>query len=248
MAVELGIRRGRRGRKRNLLGTLRDIFFRADLRAQVWLAIGRALIRRRRPHVALRLYRRATALDPHSVRFWRHHAAAAVRSGNLEEASLCYRTIARLDGQNPRAHARVAASYDLLGASGAALKACRGALKRFPDAACLHRQLGQILLNTGSVDSALRALERAAELSPRHCDTYYFVGLALRRAGRVKDAREALRRALSLRPDDPKLYYALGLCCTPGEERETAGLLLAGLAAEQAVADLAPPQWTSPVR
>jgi Flp pilus assembly protein TadD len=100
----------------------------------------------------------------------------------------------------------------------------------------------------GSIHGALRALERAAELSPRHGDTHYFVGLALRRAGRHEDAREALKRALSLRPDDPKLYYALGLCCTPGEvSGEAESSLLAGLAAEQVTADLAPPHWTSPV-
>ena len=126
MAVQLGIRRVRSGRKRSFLRALRDILLRSDLRAQVWLAIGRRFMQRRRPQVALRLYRRATALDPHSVRLWRHHAAAAVRSGNLEEASLCYRTIVRLDKDNPRAYARVAASYDLLGSPEAALKACRG--------------------------------------------------------------------------------------------------------------------------
>jgi len=191
--------------------------------------------------VALRFYRKATALEPQSLRLWRHHAAAAMRSGRIEEASLCYRTMVRLDGDNPRAYLRVVASYDLLGASKAALDACRAALDRFPNAACLYRQYGHLLLNCGAVHDALRALERAAELSPRHGDTHYFVGLALRRAGRLDDARNALRRALSLRPDDPKLYYALGLCCTPGESGEAAfALLLSGLASE-----LTPPQWAS---
>jgi tetratricopeptide (TPR) repeat protein len=169
-----------------------------------------------------------------------------VRSGHLEEASLCYRTIARLDSDNPRAHARVAASYDVLGSPRAALEICRSALRQFPDAACLHRQLGQILLSLGSIHGALRSLERAAELTPRHGDTYYFTGLALRQAGRKREAREALRRALALRPEDPKLYYALGLCCNPEErdDAEPVGLLLAGIAAEDPAADLAPPRWT----
>lgn len=238
----------RRERRLSLFRALRDVVLRRDLRAQTWLSLGRFFMRLHRSRAALRLYRRATSLDPHNCRLWRHHAAAAVRSGRLGEASLCYRTLVRLDPGNPRAHARVAATYDLIGSQDAALQACRTALERFPDAACLHRQLGQILLNMGSVHGALRALERAAELSPRHGDTHYFVGLALRRAGRIKDARAALKRALSLRPDDPKLYYALGLCCKPGEvSGEAESSLLAGLAIEQVTADLAPPRWISPV-
>jgi Flp pilus assembly protein TadD len=151
----------------------------------------------------------------------------------------------RLDPGNPRAHARVAASYQALGSAQAALEVCRGAVEQFPEVAALHRQLGQLLFNTGAIHSALRALEQAAELSPRHGDTRYFMGLALRRTGRVGEAREALRRALALRPDDPKLYYALGLCCQPDGEGAEAPvhMLLAGLAAEQVTADLSPPTW-----
>jgi Flp pilus assembly protein TadD len=179
---------------------------------------------------------------PDDVRVWRHRAAGAVRAGRLDEAAACYRALCRLQPGNTRAQSRLAAVYDSVGAPHAGITICQRALEQDPDAACLHRQMGRLLLRVGSVPDALRSLQRAAQLSPRHCDTQYYVGLALRRAGQMTEAREALRHALSLRPEDPKLYYALGLCCEAEDhEPECARLLLQGLAAEQLSAGIEAP-------
>ena len=212
-------------------------------RATIWHECGRALVRWGHPRLSLSLYRRAAALDPQNPRIWLHRAAAAVRAGDLQDAGLCYRALVRLDPENPRAYCRLAALYDVLGAPHAGLEICRAGLARVREAACLHRQVGRLLFNTGSVPEALRSLQRAAELSPAHGDTQYYVGLALRQMGRMEEARQALRRALDLRPDDPKLYYALGLCCTHSPQGEPpVSLLLQGLAAEQLAAGLEWPQ------
>lgn len=208
---------------------------------------GRYFVRRGAHRWALWLYRRASQLQGDNGRIWHHRAAAAVRGGDLEEAALCYRVLARLDPHNPRAHCRLAGIYELVGAPRAALDVCRRALDRAPDSPCLHRQLGRLLFNTGAVHSALRSLQRAADLSPGHCDTHYCIGLAMRQAGKLPEARSALRRALALRSDDPKLYYALGLCCSPnGDVQEPVALLLRGLAQERLDAGLDPPIYSPP--
>jgi tetratricopeptide (TPR) repeat protein len=216
-------------------------------RAGLWDSWGRRLVRRRLPRLSLCFYRRATALDGENARIWRHQAAAAMRAGDLHQAARCYRRLARLDADNPRAHCRLAAIYEVVGAPDAGAEVCRSALARMPHASCLHRNYGRLLFYTGGVHSALRALQRAAELSPEHGDTHYFIGLMLRRMGRDGEARRALRRALALRPDDPKLYYALGLCCGPDDSADkSVPLLLEGLAAEELAAGLEPPTWMSP--
>ena len=243
MGIDVGSRRARRGLSTRLLSAALRPLSRKG-RAENWCSYARWLMRRRRPSWALSLCRRACTLAPGDLRHWRYRAAAAVRSGRLDEAGLCYRTMARLDPRNPRAHARLAGLYELLGAPEAARRVCLDAVCNLPDAACLHRMLGRIFLNLGSIEDALRALHRAAELNPFHCDTQYYVALALRRANRADDARRALRRALALRPDDPKLYYALGLCCSPDRaERDALGLLLEGLALEELATKLVPPRW-----
>jgi len=246
LSIDVEISRAPRGLAGTFLSAALSLFSRTR-RADLWCSCARRLVRRGRPHWALPLYRRACALAPANVRLWRWRAAAAVRSAQLEDAGLCYRTIARLDPGSPRAHARLAALYEILGAPEAARRVCLDALRSLPDAPCLHRQLGRCLLSSGSVPDALRALRRAAELDPFHCDTQYYVALALRRANRTDDARRALRRALALRPDDPKLYYALGLCCSPDQpDPDALGLLLEGLALEELAAKFEPPRWPAP--
>jgi len=197
--------------------------------------------------MALACYRRATALDGDCTDTWLHRAAASVRAGDLAEAAFCYRALVQLDSSNPRAALRLAGIYEAIGAAQPALTVCQQALHRFPEVVCLHRQLGRLLLNSGSVEGALRAFRRAAELNPLHCDTHYYVALALKRVGRTAEARETLRKAMSLRPNDPKLYYALGMCCSPtAQARESTEMLLAGLSAEQAAEGLKPVSWGAP--
>jgi len=246
--VKAGIRPvvGRKVMGVTLLSALRQRLSPAG-RSDFWDAIGRTLVRWARPRMALFFYRRATALHGTSIHTWLHRAAASVRAGNLEEAALCYRALVQLDSGNPRSALRLAGIYEAIGAGQPALTVCQQALQRFPEAVCLHRQLGRLLLNSGSVEGALRAFRRAAELNPLHCDTQYYVAIALRRAGRTAEARETLRKAMSLRPSDPKLYYALGMCCSPTTEaKESTELLLAGLSVEQATEGLTPVSWGAP--
>ena len=216
-------------------------------RSDFWDAIGRTLARWGKPRMALAFYRRATAAHGTAIHTWLHRAAASVRAGDLDEAALCYRALVQLDSDNPRSALRLAGIYEAIGAGQPALTVCQQALRRFPEAVSLHRQLGRLLLNSGSVDGALRAFRRAAELNPLHCDTQYYVAMALKRVGRTCEARETLRKAMSLRPSDPKLYYALGMCCSPtAEAKESAELLLAGLSVEQATQGLTPVSWGAP--
>jgi len=213
-------------------------------RAQIWDAVGRALVRRGRASWALFFYRRATILDSLNSKLWYHRGAAAMRAARLEEAASCYRVLLRLKRDHPRSFLRLAGIYDLIGAPQAGLEVCRRGIEQWPLSACFYRLMGRLLLRTGAVTEALRALQKALELAPRHNDTRYYLGLMLSYAGRAAEAREALRHALSLRPDDPKLYYALGLCCRNGkQDPEQVQYLLEGLSAEQLAAGLAPPCW-----
>ncbi len=190
---------------------------------------------RGRPAWALRAFRRATALGGEAMRPWLRRAAAAMRAGDCEEAALCYRTLLRMQPENPRAYWRLAMVYEFLGSAAAAREVCRQGVKRIPRAACLLRLYARLSLNSGRPEEALEALARAEEAGPMHCDTQYYLAMTLRQMGRLEEARSALQRAMELRPDDPKLYYALGICCQAADVQQSVGWLLQGMAVERTV-------------
>jgi tetratricopeptide (TPR) repeat protein len=130
----------------------------AEGRAGAWDSLGRRFLRWRKPKWAVHCCRRATALASGNMRHWRRRAAAAMRSGDLAEAALCYRALVRLEPEGPRPYARLAQVYEQMGARRAALEVCCQGLRHHPEARVLHRCLAGLLLASDSAPAVVASL------------------------------------------------------------------------------------------
>jgi tetratricopeptide (TPR) repeat protein len=82
-----------------------------------------------------------------------------------------------------------------------ALAHFQDALKRFPDAANLHNELGYTFRNLGRLDKAFEHYERALAIDPRHRGAHEYIGEAYLLKGDVAGAEkhlEALRSICTL--------------------------------------------------
>jgi tetratricopeptide (TPR) repeat protein len=84
------------------------------------------------------------------------------------------------------------------------------ALRRAPDDARSHYNLGTALARAGRLEEAIACLERAAELNPRHAGTHNNLGETLRRVGRFEEAIARLRQAIQLSPQSAPARNNLG--------------------------------------
>ncbi|MES2101126.1 MAG: tetratricopeptide repeat protein [Pseudomonadota bacterium] len=79
------------------------------------------------------------------------------------------------------------------------------ALKRFPDAANLHNELGYTLRKLGRLDKAFEHYKRALAIDPRHRGAHEYIGEAYLMQGDVASAEkhlEALRSICTLPCDE----------------------------------------------
>jgi tetratricopeptide (TPR) repeat protein len=76
-----------------------------------------------------------------------------------------------------------------------AARATRTLLRKNPNSAVLHANLGVIQFRAGLFDESERELARAIELDPRHARSHLHLGLLCRRRGDLPKALEHLRRA-----------------------------------------------------
>ena len=79
-----------------------------------------------------------------------------------------------------------------------ALPRFQAALKRFPDAADLHNELGYTFRKLGRLDNAFEHYKRALAINPRHRGAHEYIGEAYLIAGDVANAEKHLTELRSL--------------------------------------------------
>jgi len=84
------------------------------------------------------------------------------------------------------------------------------ALKRSPQDATLHYNLGLALKLKDKLPEAITELRKAAELDPGQADAHYTLGVTLWQQGDFTPAAEELRAAIRAKPDYAEAYYTLG--------------------------------------
>jgi tetratricopeptide (TPR) repeat protein len=82
-------------------------------------------------------------------------------------------------------------------------------IRRVPQDAAAHHNLGTINLRLGDYSAAIKCYRRSLELRPNAPGTYLQLAEALRGAGRMDEAIEAWEQTLRLAPGDPQTTKAL---------------------------------------
>jgi Tfp pilus assembly protein PilF/uncharacterized protein (AIM24 family) len=95
-------------------------------------------------------------------------------------------------------------------------------LKKNPDSAILHANLGLILFKAGVLEEAEQELRRAVEIKPDHARSHLYLGLLYRTRGKLGLALEHLRFA-GAKKAVSELEQALRHGARAGGERLTAG-------------------------
>jgi tetratricopeptide (TPR) repeat protein len=87
-------------------------------------------------------------------------------------------------------------------------------VKKSPDSAMAHYNLGIVLYNKGSIDPAITELKEAVKILPSYTDAHYNLGAVYQNTGRFSEAAQEYITVLQLSPGSADVYYNLGLIYT----------------------------------
>jgi tetratricopeptide (TPR) repeat protein len=123
------------------------------------------------------------------------------------------RAIALMPGYAP-AHNTLGAALRRSGRAGEAIASYRKALELSPGyrrSAILHRNLGNLLIDTGARREGVEHLELAITLAPAQPEPVYDVGTVLLEDQNFAAAAARFQAALAIRPDWPEAHNNLGI-------------------------------------
>ena len=84
-------------------------------------------------------------------------------------------------------------------------------VKKSPDSASAHNNLGSTLFDRNKVDEAIKSYRIALKIDPVYAKANYNLGNALARMGRLEKAIKNYRMALKINPAYADAYYNLGI-------------------------------------
>lgn len=138
-------------------------------------------------------------------------AALCAQTGRYEHCAAEMQRAAELKRDEPALLRRAAQAQWHAGRRTDALLTLLQAVRRFPDAAELHLQLGMFQAAEERYDDARRSLAAAAEIDCTSAEVHHMLGLAAAAGGDRRQAFASLQRAFELRPSDLMLAYQLAL-------------------------------------
>jgi Tfp pilus assembly protein PilF len=151
---------------------------------------GRALYALNRFETSVQVLQRAVENDPKS---WKIHlgiAQALEALGQAEEAEEEFkRTLSLSQNKDPGPGAAYALFLVRQGRFEEASGPAEEVLKRFPESAEAHIQLGRTLLERGKVADAIPHFERAVAIEPASAQAHLLLAKAYVRAGRLPEAQ-----------------------------------------------------------
>jgi tetratricopeptide (TPR) repeat protein len=192
-----------------------------DLRADVYLGLGKVRVKQKKWGEALVCLRQAQQFDAAMVRkgypayaeipFLLGHVLENL--GRRDEAIRAYEDSVKL---NPRNYA----TFSNLGSIYWAMKTKEGyaraeelfrkAIELKRDSAETWTNLGSVMNRTSRYTEAVKCFEEAAKLNPKHAMTYYDLGIALVGLSRLADAEKAYRKVIELDQNYAEAHCNLG--------------------------------------
>jgi Flp pilus assembly protein TadD len=161
------------------------------------LYYGRTLFLLNRFQPAIDVLRHTVQKEPDNGEAYRLLALSLEGLGHTTEAGDAFLQAVRLNrGASPNEDPDIDYAVFLFhqGHAEEALAPLEGALKRHPDAARAHLELGCILLSLGRISEAASHLERALALNPQSPRAHLLLGKVYLRLGKPEAAEEQLRQ------------------------------------------------------
>ncbi len=192
--------------------------------------LGLVLLRAGRVDEALGHFQAASRAAPENGMVANNLGEALARGGRTAEAIEAFRKATAIDPgrERPRTNLAniLAARASLDGEPAEVADVYRGILRRQPDSAETHNNLGVVLAAMGDEDGAIRHYREAVRLKPDYADAHYNLANALLARGRLDEAIDGYREAACLKPRWADAFNNLGIALArKGEWREAASVL-----------------------
>lgn len=159
---------------------------------------------------AIVLMRRVVAAEPEDAEAWFALASYYGRSGNVRQATDCYRHGVALDPANKVAWNNLGYGLALRGRHKDAVESLRKALELDPDYAAAWSNLGAVQRACRNFAQAATAFEQVTRLRPDDGPAWYWLGASRADARMSALALEALQRASELLPESGAVWQRLG--------------------------------------
>jgi tetratricopeptide (TPR) repeat protein len=165
---------------------------------------------RGRPLESVSLYRRALAIDPHSVEAHNNLGNAFAVLGKPAEAAACYRDALAIASDNAVILCNLANTVRQLGQLEEAMALSRRSIALDPGLSMAHNNLGLVLAGLGQRAEAVASYRQALELNPGYVEALNNLGSLLRELGERREALTLCRRAVDLDPGRAGSHSNLG--------------------------------------
>ena len=173
--------------------------------------LGKALDETGQEAEAMRLYQRATEVDPMYDEAYFGQGVLLSRRGRLGDAVKAYREAIRLRPRNADARSNLGNVLVRLGRFDQAVEQYDEALRIAPGHADARYNLGSTWLQLGRFPDAIRAFREVLQRQPDHLPARRNLGAALADSGRWDEAIQTYREAIRLDPTHANTHANLGM-------------------------------------
>ena len=175
------------------------------------LARARELVRERKIHEAIALYREVVSDHPQSLKARNNLGVLYDEMGQHEMALEQFEAARTIDPDNVEVLGNLGAALLGLSRFDEAERELRRGLKLDPENVEVHAHLGILHFRRGLYLQAENELRWVCERDHDHVTAHVYRGEALNRLGRVDQALEVLERVARLQPGNAKTYYTMGI-------------------------------------
>jgi tetratricopeptide (TPR) repeat protein len=168
---------------------------------------------------AIEHYQRGLHLNPDCPELNSQIGMALHKQGRFRDAIEHYRRAMERGGSQ---ETEINLANALVGVSeaGSAVAEYTAMMRRQPDAARLHSDLGAIYVQKGQFEDAAKHLREAVRLKPDYGEAHLRLGMALGGERKFVEATEHLEKAAKLNPNDPVPHQWLALAWTELSDME----------------------------
>lgn len=188
----------------------RDVVAKRPANPRGYYNLGKALDETGQEAEAMRLYQRATEVDPMYDEAYFGQGVLRSRQGRLGDAVKAYREAIRLRPGNADARSNLGNVLVRLGRFDQAVEQYDETLRITPEHADVRYNLGSTWLQLGRFPDAIRAFREVLHRQPDHVSARRNLGVALADSGRWDEAIQVYREALRLDATHANTHANLG--------------------------------------